>query len=101
MTNFVTSVRHDTDKIYVRLDDAQDDRALISGRVNMLCRDRDNHARNARLMEARLLRGSTTFRDRRVVGGRPQETSTIHQGTETAEDPADSNGKVSETAGIS
>nr|GEU37743.1 hypothetical protein [Tanacetum cinerariifolium] len=51
MTNFVTTVRQDTDEIYVRMDDAQDDRALICGRVNMLYRDRRDHARTARLME--------------------------------------------------
>nr|GEX75003.1 hypothetical protein [Tanacetum cinerariifolium] len=51
VTNFVTTVRHDTNKIYVRLDDAQDDRALISGRVNMLYKNKRDHARTARLME--------------------------------------------------
>ncbi|GKF39038.1 hypothetical protein Tco_0119099, partial [Tanacetum coccineum] len=30
----------DTDKIYVRLDDVQDDKSLMSGRLNMLFRDR-------------------------------------------------------------
>nr|GEU41246.1 putative reverse transcriptase domain, ribonuclease H-like domain, aspartic peptidase domain protein [Tanacetum cinerariifolium] len=50
--------RHDTDEIYGRLDDAQDERAMISGRVNMLYRGRRDHARTARLMEteARLSR---------------------------------------------
>nr|GEY28834.1 hypothetical protein [Tanacetum cinerariifolium] len=58
MTNFITTLRHDTDEIYVRLDDAQDDKALISGWVNMLYRDRRDHALTARLMEieARLSR---------------------------------------------
>nr|GEV46754.1 hypothetical protein [Tanacetum cinerariifolium] len=58
MTNFVTTVRQDTDEIYERLDDAQDDRAMVSERVNMLYRDRRDHARTARLMEteARLSR---------------------------------------------
>nr|GEW96980.1 putative reverse transcriptase domain-containing protein [Tanacetum cinerariifolium] len=58
MTDFATMVRQDTDEIYERLDDAQDDRALISGRVNMLYRDRHDHVWSARLMEAeaRLLR---------------------------------------------
>nr|GEX42763.1 hypothetical protein [Tanacetum cinerariifolium] len=51
MTNFVTTIRQDTDEIYVRLDDAQDDRALISGWVNVLYRDIHDHARTARLME--------------------------------------------------
>ncbi|GJV72128.1 hypothetical protein Tco_1492123 [Tanacetum coccineum] len=48
----------DTDEIYVRLDDAQDDRSLMSGWLNMLYRDRCAHARTALLMEreARLSR---------------------------------------------
>ncbi|GJW72150.1 hypothetical protein Tco_0129067 [Tanacetum coccineum] len=51
MTNFVTNVKHDTYEIYVRLDDAQDERLLMSGQLNMLRRDRHAHARTARLME--------------------------------------------------
>ncbi|GKE36649.1 hypothetical protein Tco_1460054 [Tanacetum coccineum] len=51
MTNFVMTVRQDTDEIYGRLDDAQDDRLLMSGQLNMLHRDRRAHARTARLME--------------------------------------------------
>ncbi|GJV34959.1 putative reverse transcriptase domain-containing protein [Tanacetum coccineum] len=56
MTDFVTTVRQDIYEIYVRLDDAQDERLLMSG--NMLRRDRRAHARTARLMEteARLSR---------------------------------------------
>ncbi|GKC68836.1 hypothetical protein Tco_1101434, partial [Tanacetum coccineum] len=58
MNNFVTTVRQDTDEIYKRLDDAQDDRSLMSGQLNLLRRDRRTHARTARLMEseARLFR---------------------------------------------
>ncbi|GJX51304.1 putative reverse transcriptase domain-containing protein [Tanacetum coccineum] len=58
MTDFVTTVRHDTNEIYGRLDDAHDDRLLMSGRLNVLHRDRRAHARTARLMEieARLSR---------------------------------------------
>ncbi|GKE01688.1 hypothetical protein Tco_1389671, partial [Tanacetum coccineum] len=41
----------DTYEIYVRLDDAQDDRSLMSGQLNMMRRDRRTHARTARLME--------------------------------------------------
>nr|GEZ04467.1 reverse transcriptase domain-containing protein [Tanacetum cinerariifolium] len=50
--------REDKDEIYERLDDAQDNRALISERVNMLYRERRDHARTARLKEteARLAR---------------------------------------------
>ncbi|GJV19052.1 hypothetical protein Tco_1368072 [Tanacetum coccineum] len=48
----------DTDEICGRLDDAQDDRLLMSGQLNMLRRDRCAHASTARLMEteARLSR---------------------------------------------
>ncbi|GJY40061.1 reverse transcriptase domain-containing protein, partial [Tanacetum coccineum] len=44
-------IRRDTDKIYGRLDDAHDDRLLMSGQLNMLHRDRRAHARTGRLME--------------------------------------------------
>ncbi|GKE26078.1 hypothetical protein Tco_1441462, partial [Tanacetum coccineum] len=53
MTDFVTMVRQYTDEIYGRLDDAQDDRLLMSCRLNMLYKDRRAHARTARLMEAK------------------------------------------------
>ncbi|GKC18273.1 hypothetical protein Tco_1020423 [Tanacetum coccineum] len=42
--------REDTYEIYERLDDAQDDRLLMSGQLNMLRRDRHAYARTARLM---------------------------------------------------
>ncbi|GJU17568.1 hypothetical protein Tco_1145534 [Tanacetum coccineum] len=51
MTNFVMTVRQDTDEIYGRLDDAQDDRSLMSGQLNLLRRDRRAHARTTRLIE--------------------------------------------------
>ncbi|GJR81081.1 hypothetical protein Tco_0151866 [Tanacetum coccineum] len=51
MTGFVTTVRQDTDEIYVRLDDAQDERLLMSGQLNMLRRDKRAHARTTRLIE--------------------------------------------------
>ncbi|GKE01533.1 hypothetical protein Tco_1389516 [Tanacetum coccineum] len=52
MTDFVTTVRQDTDEIYRRLDDAHDDMSLMSGQLNMLRRDRPVHARTTRLMES-------------------------------------------------
>ncbi|GJW23639.1 hypothetical protein Tco_0034261 [Tanacetum coccineum] len=52
MTDLVTTVRKDTDEIYVRLDNAHDDRSLMSAQLNMLRRDRRAHARTARLMKA-------------------------------------------------
>ncbi|GJW47112.1 putative reverse transcriptase domain-containing protein [Tanacetum coccineum] len=51
MTNFVTTVRQDTYEIYGRLDDAQDDRSLMSDQLNLLHRDRYAHAYTARLMK--------------------------------------------------
>ncbi|GKG15501.1 hypothetical protein Tco_0357824, partial [Tanacetum coccineum] len=51
MTDFVMTVRQDTDEIYGRLDDAQDVRLLMSGRLNVLHRDKRAHARIVRLME--------------------------------------------------
>ncbi|GJX21358.1 hypothetical protein Tco_1084191 [Tanacetum coccineum] len=58
MTNFVTTVRQDTDEIYRRVDEAQDARAVLSGRLNLLQRDRCSHAYTALLIkrEARLSR---------------------------------------------
>ncbi|GJW87920.1 hypothetical protein Tco_0163260, partial [Tanacetum coccineum] len=52
LTYFVTTVRHDTNEIYGRLDNAHDDRSLMSGQLNMLRRDRRAHACTARLMES-------------------------------------------------
>nr|GFB10532.1 reverse transcriptase domain-containing protein [Tanacetum cinerariifolium] len=52
MTNFIISVRQDTDEIYMRLNDAHDDRLLMSGQLNSLGRDRRTHARTTRLMES-------------------------------------------------
>ncbi|GKC12868.1 putative reverse transcriptase domain-containing protein, partial [Tanacetum coccineum] len=51
MTNFATTVGQDTNEIYVRPDDAHDERFLMSGQLNMLGRDRCAHACTARLME--------------------------------------------------
>ncbi|GJR95273.1 reverse transcriptase domain-containing protein [Tanacetum coccineum] len=42
----------DTDEIYVRLDDAQSDRSLMTGHLNLLRRDRPSNARTAKLMES-------------------------------------------------
>ncbi|GJU99035.1 hypothetical protein Tco_1328306 [Tanacetum coccineum] len=50
-TNFVTTIRQDTYEVYSRLADAQDARAVLSGRFNLLQRDRRSHAYTALLME--------------------------------------------------
>ncbi|GJV60384.1 putative reverse transcriptase domain-containing protein [Tanacetum coccineum] len=46
-------ITNDTNEIYERLNDAQDDRLLMSSQLNLLCRDRRSHARTARLMESK------------------------------------------------
>ncbi|GJR43867.1 putative reverse transcriptase domain-containing protein [Tanacetum coccineum] len=58
VTDLVTTVRQDTNEIYVRLDDAQSERQLLSGRLNLLFRDRRAHVHTALLMkrEARMSR---------------------------------------------
>ncbi|GKD88845.1 hypothetical protein Tco_1364352, partial [Tanacetum coccineum] len=43
--------REDTNEIYVRLDDAQSDRSLMTGQLNVLRRDRRYHANTALLVE--------------------------------------------------
>nr|GEX73859.1 hypothetical protein [Tanacetum cinerariifolium] len=78
MTDFVTTVRQDTDEIYGRLDDAQDDRLLMSGQLNILRRDRRAHARTARLMEseARLSREAWKMAPKRNTISTPSITTT-------------------------
>ncbi|GJW33505.1 putative reverse transcriptase domain-containing protein [Tanacetum coccineum] len=46
-------ITDDTYEIYGRLDDAQDDRSLMSGQLNLLRRDRRSHACTTRLMEGK------------------------------------------------
>ncbi|GJZ47247.1 hypothetical protein Tco_0601079 [Tanacetum coccineum] len=101
LTNFVTTVRQDTNKIYERPDDAHDARSLITRRLNMLYRDRRTYARTALLMEreARLSCGSTTVKDCKVAGSRPQETDTVYRGPKIAEDTTDTINSTSELAG--
>ncbi|GJT47241.1 hypothetical protein Tco_0955956 [Tanacetum coccineum] len=90
-------IRHDTDKIYVRLDDAQDDRLLMSGQLNMLHRDRRAHTRTTRLMEtaARL----SPDRDQEVASSRPQETGTACGDIDTDKDTADTGDSTLESVG--
>nr|GEZ63044.1 reverse transcriptase domain-containing protein [Tanacetum cinerariifolium] len=52
ITDFITTVRQDTDEIYRRLDDAEDDRLLMSGQLNSLRRNWRSHARTTRLIKS-------------------------------------------------
>ncbi|GKB29276.1 hypothetical protein Tco_0868677 [Tanacetum coccineum] len=100
MTDFVTTVRQDIDEIYVRLDDAQDVRSLMSGRLNMLFRDRSAHAHTALHMEREAKRSSTTVGDCRVAGSRPHPTGIACGVTKTDEytvDIGDSTPELAET----
>ncbi|GJX43520.1 hypothetical protein Tco_0260196 [Tanacetum coccineum] len=125
MTDFVTTVRQDTDEIYGRLDDTQDDRLLMRSWLNMLHRDKRAHARTTRLMEtkARLshmawvqsmdvsdtARSEVTALQTTVLAqqkkncslrsSRPRSTSTTCGGTDTDEDSTDIGDRVPETAG--
>nr|GEY87354.1 reverse transcriptase domain-containing protein [Tanacetum cinerariifolium] len=52
MTDLIMTVKRDTDEIYVRLDNAHDDRLLMSGQLNMMRKDIRTHDRTVRLMES-------------------------------------------------
>nr|GEX38679.1 hypothetical protein [Tanacetum cinerariifolium] len=45
-------IQQDTNEIYVRFEDAQDDRPFLRGQVNMLRRDRQYHLNTAMLVES-------------------------------------------------
>nr|GEV38210.1 putative reverse transcriptase domain-containing protein [Tanacetum cinerariifolium] len=51
-TDCKTDVLEDTDEIYRRLDDAHDNRFLMSAQLNLLRKDRCSHARTTKLMES-------------------------------------------------
>ncbi|GKF34007.1 hypothetical protein Tco_0107207, partial [Tanacetum coccineum] len=59
MTEFTTRVRQDIDEIYVRLDGEQTERQLMTGRLNMLYRDRRAHALITKLQAADRRRQAT------------------------------------------
>ncbi|GKF80576.1 hypothetical protein Tco_0239178, partial [Tanacetum coccineum] len=58
VTDLATIIEEETTNMYGIMEDAQDDRALLRARVNMLYRDRPFHRRTALLMveEARVSR---------------------------------------------
>ncbi|GJX51945.1 hypothetical protein Tco_0280314 [Tanacetum coccineum] len=97
LTDFATTVRQDTDEIYGRLDDAQDDRSLMSGRLNMLFRDRRAHARTALLMEREDI--LSPDRDCSFVSSRPRSIGTAYRDTETDEYTTNTGDSTTGTAG--
>ncbi|GJZ63110.1 hypothetical protein Tco_0619531 [Tanacetum coccineum] len=80
MTDFVTTVRQDTDEIYGRLDDAQYDRSLMSDQLNLLRRDRRTHSMDAsdtarsdvRALRTMVLAQQTEIRELRAADHRRQ-----------------------------
>ncbi|GJS41447.1 hypothetical protein Tco_0566490 [Tanacetum coccineum] len=86
------------DEIYGRLDDAQDDRSLMSGQLNLLRRDRHAHARITRLMESEARLSHEAWVQSMDASSRPQETDITHKGIDSAKDTADSNGSITESA---
>ncbi|GJX01522.1 putative reverse transcriptase domain-containing protein [Tanacetum coccineum] len=76
--------RQDIDEVYGRLDDAHDDRSLMSGQLNLLHRDRRSHARTARLMKSEAISSRS----------RPQTTDTARKGTDSDEDITNSDGST-------
>nr|GFC52423.1 hypothetical protein [Tanacetum cinerariifolium] len=56
VTDLATTLARDTHEMYVRFEDAQDDRALQRARVNMLFRDRQYHLHTTMLLESEATR---------------------------------------------
>nr|GEV54519.1 hypothetical protein [Tanacetum cinerariifolium] len=81
----------DIDEIYRRLDDAQDDRLLMSGQLNSLHRDRRSHAHTARLMESEA-------RLSREAWAQSMDAS-ASRGTDSAEDTIDINAALQRQQG--
>ncbi|GKF14351.1 hypothetical protein Tco_0055813, partial [Tanacetum coccineum] len=84
--------RYDTNEIYGRLDDAQDDRLLMRGWLNMLHRDRRAHDRIALLMERE-------DRDFSLASSIPYSTGTSCGDTETDEYTTDIGDNTAGTTG--
>ncbi|GJR21909.1 hypothetical protein Tco_0970436 [Tanacetum coccineum] len=97
MTDFATTVRQDTDEINRRFSDAQDTRAVLSDRLNLLYRDRRSYAYTALLMErdARMSAG----RDYSFVSSRPRSTGIACSNTETDGCTTGTSDRAPETAG--
>ncbi|GJU27969.1 hypothetical protein Tco_1166590 [Tanacetum coccineum] len=67
ITNFVTTVRHDIDEIYGRLDDAQDDRPLMSGRGRSMDTSDTAHSK-VRALRTTVLAQQTEIEALRAAG---------------------------------
>ncbi|GJU95891.1 hypothetical protein Tco_1320647, partial [Tanacetum coccineum] len=79
-------IRQDTNKIYGRLDDAQSERKLMTGQLNILRRDRPAHACTALLMERKRLGCvSIAGKDRSFASRGHHQTGTVRQGTDLDE----------------
>ncbi|GKE60067.1 hypothetical protein Tco_1510434 [Tanacetum coccineum] len=90
--------------MYGIMEDAQDDRSQLRGRVNLLYRDRcyviTYYGSGVKCIDFRVTvsRSQETEGDFRVVGIRPQETGSVDYDIEIAKRTTDTDGRVSEAA---
>ncbi|GKD05743.1 hypothetical protein Tco_1180717 [Tanacetum coccineum] len=87
LTDFFTTVRQDTDEIYRILDDAQDDRVLMSGQLKMLRYGIAYYSVRS------------AGRDCSFASNRPRLTGTTYGGTEADEYTTDTSDYTPETRG--
>ncbi|GJU07541.1 hypothetical protein Tco_1123971 [Tanacetum coccineum] len=89
-----------TNEIYVRLNDAQDERLLMSGQLNVLHKDRRAHACTTRLMETEGnadYSARTADRDCSLASSKPRLTGITYGGTDTDEDSTDTEAEMAKS----
>nr|GEX29699.1 hypothetical protein [Tanacetum cinerariifolium] len=93
-------IRNDTNEIYGRLDDAQDDRLLMSSQLNLLCKDRRSHARTDKLIESEARASCEAWAHSMDASDttHSEMTDTNHRGIDSTKDIADSDGNTTESA---
>ncbi|GKB23943.1 hypothetical protein Tco_0863344 [Tanacetum coccineum] len=90
--------RDDTDEIYGRLDDAQDDRLLMSSQFNILYRDRHAHAYTTLLMEREVRLSREAWVQSMDASDTARSEAQLNCGdTETNEYTADTGDSIAET----
>nr|GEX10407.1 reverse transcriptase domain-containing protein [Tanacetum cinerariifolium] len=83
MTDFVTTVRQDTNEIYGRLDDAHDDKSLMSDQLNMLSRDKSIDASDTARSEVTTLQTTVLAHQVEIAGLRAADHTRQAQLTKT------------------
>ncbi|GJZ64115.1 hypothetical protein Tco_0620536 [Tanacetum coccineum] len=85
--DLVTIVKQDTYEIYVRFEDAQDDRPFLRGQVNMLRMDRQYHLNTAMLVESEA-KATTSLQTQLIVALGRIDTLEVNEPAHT-NDPKD------------